>query len=395
MFESLPSFPADPLLSLISAFAADARPGKIDLGVGVYKDPSGDTPVMQAVKLAERWLVDQQRTKTYLGITGSIDFQRNLTKQLVRGDLAASLASKLVTFQAIGGTGALWLGAQLLAKMSGKPRIWISDPAWANHPGIFLASGFTVERYDYLNAVSGGVDFQAITSAAGKMQRGDAFLLQASCHNPSGEDLSIAQIRDLFDILRNRGVIPLIDIAYAGLALGFDADLEIINIALEKFDEVLFAFSCSKNFSLYRERVGLFLAKASSDAGADKVRGALASIARCSYSMPPDHGAAIVSAIVASDELRRLWLSELEQIRQEIVMKRQRLSSASFGNSVLSRLSAQTGFFSLLPLSPADCGRLTSEYGIYLPDSGRINVLGISDANEATFMRSLGEVLNG
>nr|WP_294518340.1 aromatic amino acid transaminase [uncultured Rhodopila sp.] len=394
MFESLPSFPADPLLSLISAFAADPRPGKIDLGVGVYKDPSGDTPVMQSVKLAERWLVDQQRTKTYLGITGSIDFQTRLTKLLVREDLAASLGGRLVTFQAIGGTGALWLGAQLLAKTSSQPRIWISDPAWANHPGIFIASGFTVERYDYLDA-SGAVDFPAIASAAGMMQRGDAFLLQASCHNPSGEDLSIAQIQDLFDILRNRGVIPLIDIAYAGLALGFDADLEIINIALEKFDEVLFAFSCSKNFSLYRERVGLFLAKASSDAGADKVRGALASIARCSYSMPPDHGAAVVSAIAASDDLRRLWLSELEQIRQEIVTKRQRLSGASFGNSVLSRLSTQTGFFSLLPLSPADCGRLRKEYGIYLPDSGRIAVLGISDENEETFMRSLGEVLNG
>ena len=395
MFASLPSFPADPLLSLISAFAADPRPTKMDLGVGVYRSPSGDTPVMQAVKMAERWLVDQQHTKTYLGITGSIDFQANLTKLLVRSDVAASLGSKLVTFQAIGGTGALWLAAELLARVSSKPRIWISDPAWANHPGIFLASGFTVERYDYLNAASGGVDFEAITSAAGKMQRGDAFLLQASCHNPSGEDLSISQIRDLLDILRNRGVIPLIDVAYAGLALGFDADLEILNIALEKFDEVVFAFSCSKNFSLYRERVGLLLTKASSEAGADKVRGALASIARSSYSMPPDHGAAVVSAIAASDELRPLWLLELEQIRQEIVDKRQRLSSASFGNSALSRLSAQTGFFSLLPLSPADCGRLRNEFGIYLPDSGRINVLGISAENEASFMRSLGEVLNG
>ena len=394
MFESLPSFPADPLLSLISAFAADPRPTKMDLGVGVYKNPSGDTPVMQAVKLAERWLVDQQHTKTYLGITGNIDFQTNLTKLLVRSDIAASLGSKLVTFQAVGGTGALWLAAQLLAKTSSKPRIWISNPAWANHPGIFLASGFTVERYDYYNAASGGVDFQAIASAAGMMQRGDAFLLQGCCHNPTGEDLSIPQIRDLFDILRNRGVIPLIDIAYAGLALGFDADLEILNIALETFDEVLFAFSCSKNFSLYRERVGLLLVKTSSEVGADRVQGALASTTRCSYSMPPDHGAAVVSAITASDELRPLWLLELEQIRQEIVTKRQRLSSAPFGNSVLSRLSAQSGFFSLLPLSPAACRRLTSEYGIYLPDSGRISVLGISDENEESFIRSLGEVLN-
>jgi aromatic-amino-acid transaminase len=395
MFESLPSFPADPLLSLISAFAADRRPGKMDLGVGVYKNASGETPVMRVVKLAERWLVDQQHTKTYLGITGSIDFQANLTKLLVRGDIAASLGSQLVTFQTIGGTGALWLGAQLLAKTSSQPRIWISDPAWANHPGIFLASGFTVERYDYLDAASGGVDFAAIVAATGLMQRGDVFLLQASCHNPSGEDLSIAQIRDLFDILRDRGVIPLIDLAYAGLALGFDADLEILNIALQRFDEAVFAFSCSKNFSLYRERVGLLVAKASSEAGADRVRGALASIARRSYSMPPDHGAAVVSAIAASDELRPLWLSELEQIRQEIVQKRERLARSPFGNSALSRLSAQTGFFSLLPLSPAACGRLRSEHGIYLPDDGRINVLGVSDDKEEAFMRSLGEVLNG
>jgi aromatic-amino-acid transaminase len=395
MFESLPSFPADPLLSLISAFAADRRPGKMDLGVGVYKNASGETPIMRVVKLAERWLLDQQNTKTYLGITGSIDFQANLTKLLVRDDIAASLGSQLVTFQTIGGTGALWLGAQLLAKTSSQPRIWISDPAWANHPGIFLASGFTVERYDYLDAASGGVDFAAIVAATGLMQRGDAFLLQASCHNPSGEDLSIAQIRDLFDILSDRGVIPLVDLAYAGLALGFDADLEILNIALERFDEVVFAFSCSKNFSLYRERVGLLVAKASSAAGADRVRGALASIARRSYSMPPDHGAAVVSAIAASDELRPLWLSELEQIRQEIVQKRERLARSPFGNSALSRLSAQTGFFSLLPLSPAACGRLRNEHGIYLPDDGRINVLGVSDENEEAFMRSLGEVLNG
>ncbi|MDD2706123.1 MAG: aminotransferase class I/II-fold pyridoxal phosphate-dependent enzyme, partial [Acidocella sp.] len=304
MFDRLPQFTADPILALIGRYAADKRSQKIDLGVGVYKNEAGETPVLKAVTAAEGMILKAQTTKTYLGASGNLNYSNSL-KALVLGEqVMAEAGSRIVPFQAVGGTGALRLAADLLAKAEPRGAVWVGTPTWPNHLAIFQAAGLKIETYVYVAPLQQEVDFAQVLDAAKRAQKGDAFLIHACCHNPTGIDFSHAQVDELLAVLRERGVFPLVDCAYAGFAKGFVEDLYLVRKVMAEFDEALVCFSCSKNFGLYRERVGLVLAKAPVEALVPNLTLGLSSVARANYSMPPDHGAAIVATLLGSTELK-------------------------------------------------------------------------------------------
>jgi len=393
MFDRLPQFTADPILALIGRYAADKRSQKIDLGVGVYKNEAGETPVLKAVKAAEAIILRDEKTKTYLGASGNLDYSKHL-KALVLGEqVLAEAGSRVVAFQAVGGTGALRVAADLLAKVEPRGAVWVGTPTWPNHLAIFQAAGLKIESYVYVAPLQQEVDFAQVLDAAKRAQKGDAFLIHACCHNPTGIDFSHTQVDELLAVLRERGVFPLVDCAYAGFAKGFVEDLYLVRKVMAEFDEALICFSCSKNFGLYRERVGLVMVKAPAEALVPNLTLGLSSVARANYSMPPDHGAAIVAGILGSVELKALWLEELEQIRGEIVRKRERLASYRMNTPVFQNIPAQTGMFSLLPLKTEITVKLREEFGIYMTANARINVLGVADAQEQYLVESVAKAL--
>ena len=393
MFDTLPKYAPDPILALIDRYAADTRPVKIDLGVGVYKTDDGVTPVMRAVKIAEQHLIDGQTTKAYLGSSGNKTYSAALKKLIAGEDLHDRFGPRIVAFQSVGGTGALRLAAELVHAASPGARLWLGQPTWPNHPALFGAAGLAIKTYVYCAPMQQQVDMAQMLAAAGQTQPGDAFLIHACCHNPTGIDLSHDQVHALLDVLQERGATPLVDCAYAGFAEGLEQDLFIVRAVLERFDEAIVCFSCSKNFGIYRERTGAILVKTRSTEQAGSVLLGLSSIARSLYSMPPDHGSAAVAEILGSDELTGLWRGELEEIRLALAEKRRRLSAYQLNNPVLKNLVNQHGMFSLLPIDRADVDKLREDFGIYMTGDARINVLGVSNAMEPYLVESLSKIL--
>ncbi|MCF3641146.1 aspartate/tyrosine/aromatic aminotransferase [Rhizobium sp. TRM95111] len=377
MFDTLSRQPDDPLLALIGLFRADPRPGKVDLGVGVYRDEAGRTPIFRAVKAAEKRLVETQPTKAYVGPEGDALFLERLWA-LTAGEAAGGLASTGV--QTPGGSGALRLAADLMARM-GVRRIWLGLPSWPNHAAIFKAAGVDVATYPFFDVPSQSVLFDRMEEALSGAAPGDAVLLHASCHNPTGAALSSAQWVAVSGLIAGRGLLPLVDIAYQGYGRGLDADAAGLRGLLAKVPEAFVAVSCSKSFGLYRERTGAIFATASSADSALTVRSNLVGLARTSYSMPPDHGAAVVATILGDDALKADWMAELEEMRGRIVSIRERLAKGLARRwQVLTAVAGQEGMFSLLPLEETDVMRLRAEHGIYMPGSGRINIAGLKSA---------------
>ena len=372
LFATLKPQPPDPLLSLIAESRRDPREHKIDLGVGVYRDEHGVTPVLRAVKSAERWLLDHQSTKSYLGPEGDVGFVE-LLKRLVCGDEISS-SNRLVGVQTPGGTGALRLAAELIAACSPGAKIWLGLPAWPNHHPIFTAAGISIEAYHYFDIPSQRLCFDEMIAAIKGARPGDVVLLQGCCHNPTGADFDITQWIVLGKLLAVRGLVPLIDLAYHGLGRGLAPDAVGIRVILEHVSEVLIAYSCDKNFGLYRERTGALFAVAGEPLGADLVFSNILSLARANWSMPPDHGAAVVRLILESEELTADWKRELEEMRKHIMDVRERLSTA---DASFAHLRRQYGMFSVLPIDSAAIARLKIEHGIYMVGSGRINVAGL------------------
>ena len=377
MFDALAPQPDDPLLALIGLYRADARPGKVDLGVGVYRDETGATPIFRAVKEAERRLVDTQPTKAYVGPEGDPVFLEHLW-DLTAGEAGRGRA--VAGLQTPGGSGALRIGGDLLVRL-GVKRIWLGMPTWPNHASIFQAAGLEIATYPFFDIPSQSVLFDRMVEALSGAAPGDAVLLHASCHNPTGANLSTDQWRAVTDLIAARGLMPLVDIAYQGYGRGLNEDAAGLRMLLAAVPEMLVAVSCSKSFGLYRERAGAIYAACGNAAAVPALRSNLAALARVNYSMPPDHGSAIVSTILGDEALKADWMAEIESMRLRITAIRERLAAGlSRRWQVATTIREQEGMFSLLPLEAADVLKLRAEQAIYMPTSGRINIAGLKTA---------------
>ncbi len=382
MIETLPLKAPDPLLKIIKMFREDPRTDKIDLGVGVYKDASGATPVMRAVKDAEALLLAQQKTKTYVGQQGDVDFLR-LIGQLAFGEMARDF----VSIQAVGGTGALRLGADLLRE-SGAKRIVLPQPCWPNHPSIVRAARLEPVDAPFFNIAEQRIDMDALIGAFDQAERGDAVILQACCHNPLGADFSIDQWKALADALNARGLIPFLDLAYQGFGDGIDEDVAGARVLLERVPEAVIAVSGAKSFGIYRERVGALFVK-TAETSRPAVMSNLAAIARANYSMPPDHGAAIVREVLSDAALRASWREELDHIRAHIKRTRAQLAAERVNSLPMHLIALQKGMFSTLPLNGNQINVLRETHGIYMTDAARINVAGLREADIPRFVEAL------
>ena len=385
-FASLVRQPPDALLALIGAYRRDPRPHKLDLGVGVYRDVAGGTPVLRAIKAAEHRLCEVQATKAYLGPEGDVVFFERLIP-IVFG--AASPGPRLCGLQTPGGTGALRLASELLARTRPGTRIHVGTPTWANHLPIFAAAKLQVLAYDYFDVPTQSVRFDKMMAAISAAPRGDAVLLHGCCHNPLGADLDLAQWGAVAVVVAERGLLPLIDLAYQGLGDGLQADAAGPRLVLAAADEALVAYSCDKNFGLYRERTGALFAMSGSAATAGVVQSNLLALARTAWSMPPDHGAALVRMILEDDALTADWRAELGVMQARIVDIRSELASTS---PLLAPLATQKGMFSTLPLSPDQVRVLREDHAIYMAGSGRINVAGLIPDTVAPFAAALAAV---
>jgi aromatic-amino-acid transaminase len=370
----------DKILALMAAFREDPRAAKIDLGVGVYKDAEGRTPVMRAVKAAEARILERQQTKSYTGLGGDPAFGEALSG-LVLGDAAPR--DRLAMVATPGGTGAVRQGLELVRMASPGATLWLPDPTWPNHPAIAGHVGLPVRTYRYYDAETGGVDFDGMAEDLAGVGAGDAVVLHGCCHNPTGADLTADQWRAVGESLSRTGAIAFVDIAYQGFGDGLDADAAGLRHLAETLPEMLIAASCSKNFGVYRERTGLLMALAP---GADRrqvTQGALATLNRLNYSFPPDHGARAVTEVLTDEALRADWAEELEGMRSGMQDIRRKLVDAlreRTGSDRFGFLAGHRGMFSRLPASPDQVEAMRRDHGIYMVGDGRMNIAGLAPA---------------
>ncbi|MGQ0531814.1 MAG: amino acid aminotransferase [Caulobacteraceae bacterium] len=382
MIENLSPKAPDPLLKIIKMFREDPRSDKIDLGVGVYRDASGATPVMHAVKEAEARLLAEQKTKTYVGQQGDVEFLR-LVYDLVFGEASR----ELVSIQAVGGTGALRLGCDLLRE-SGAKRIVLPQPCWPNHPAIVRAARLETVDIPFFNVAEQRIDLDALIAGFDRAERGDAVILQACCHNPLGADFSFEQWQEVAAAVQARGLIPFFDLAYQGFGDGIDEDVAGLRALVARVPEAVIAVSEAKSFGVYRERVGALFVKAP-DKARHAVASNLAAIARANYSMPPDHGASVVRIVLADEALAMSWRDELDGIRAHIKRTRRKLASERVNSIPMHLIADQKGMFSTLPLNDAQVTALRERHGIYMTDAARINVAGLREADIPRFVEAL------
>lgn len=383
VFDRLSRRPPDALLALIGAFRGDPRPHKIDLGVGVYRDLADATPVLRAVKAAERKLVAEQSTKSYLGPEGDVRFFA-LLKPILFGTTVPD--TRITGLQTPGGTGALRLAAELIASARPDARIWIGEPTWPNHAPIFQAARLELVRYQHFDVATQSLTFDAMMSALRKARGGDVILLHGCCHNPTGADFTPNQWALLAALVSERGLFPVVDLAYQGLGAGLEADAAGMRAVVEAADEALVAYSCDKNFGLYRERVGALYAIARNAEQAGVVQSNLLSLTRANWSMPPAHGAAIVSTILDDAALAAEWRAELDEMQARVAGIRAMLAQA---DAALTPLAGQYGLFSTLPLDVEQVRRLREDHAIYMASSGRINVAGLGPSMIPRFVDAL------
>lgn len=395
MFGQVELLPADPILGLIEAFNRDTNPAKIDLGVGVYRDAQGNTPILQAVKEAEALLLTRETTKSYIGSHGDTLFSE-LMLPLVFGNNSSVLANKRASLtQAPGGTGALRLAADFIKRCAPQKKVWISDPTWPNHYSIFNAAGVEYGSYAYVDSNTNRLDFPAMLASLKQIPQGDVVLLHACCHNPTGFDLSAEQWQEVLAVLQERELLPLIDFAYQGFGEGLEEDAFAVRLLAEQLPEVMITASCSKNFGLYRERIGAFIAVAKNTDEMQKVRSQLALVARSNYSNPPAHGSAIVSTVLGSDELNRLWRSEVDEMRGRINSLRKQFVAALQPYGLAEKFACvaeQRGMFSYSGLKPDEVTQLQQEFGIYMVKTGRMNIAGYSDHNLEYLCKAIAQV---
>jgi aromatic-amino-acid transaminase len=379
----LPPVQSDSLIALIGMVNADPRPDKIDVGVGVFRDGAGNTPILSVIKDAEQRLHDTQVTKAYLGSAGDKRFAE-LLRPILLGEHAGD--DRIAGLQTPGGCGALRLGFELLARSNPAARVFIGGPTWPNHPPIVRAVGLTTVDYPFYERGQGAIRFEDMIDALRSGEPGDVALLHGCCHNPTGADLDEGQWRQVRDVVVERGLVPFIDIAYQGFGRGLDEDAYGLRLMLESCDEVVVAQSCDKNFSVYRDRVGSLWIKSGSAETTATAMAHVFQIAREMWSMPPDHGAASVRIVLDDPELHERWLVELAGMRDRINAVRQRIAAA---DPRLAFIGRQFGMFSMLPLSKNQVLKLRTDEAIYMAESGRFNVVGMGDAQIDRFIAAV------
>lgn len=384
MFDQLSSLPPDPILGLMAAYRADSNPNKIDLGVGVYKDETGTTPVMKAVKAAESRLLSTQNSKAYVGPVGLDTFNDSVAELVFGKELTRKLGARRVTFQTPGGCGGLRLAAEFIQRIKPGSRILVSDPTWANHVPLLGDAGLEIETYPYYDRGCHSIRFDEMMAVLANAGPNDLVLLHGCCHNPCGADLTTEQWQAVATLADKNGFIPFIDLAYHGLGDGLDEDAYGLRLLAETVPEMIVVNSCSKNFGLYRERTGGLSIITTSEQSSRAAASQVAAIARGIYSMPPDHGASVVAEILQDDTLRQQWDNELREVRQRINALRSQLVTALKASQVaedFSFIEREKGMFSFLGLSVAQVQTLVTDYSVYLVDSSRINVAGINNSN--------------
>jgi aromatic-amino-acid transaminase len=381
---SLVPQPPDALLGLIALFKADPRPDKIDLGVGIFRDATGATPVMRAVKSAEALLLSNQSSKSYLGAEGDEIYTGLLGALVLGSELAAS--DRITGIQTPGGTGALRLGAELIGRAWPDATVWIGTPTWPNHGPIFSAAGLAIRSHRFYDVASATIDFDGMMSDLAGAKADDILLLHGCCHNPTGAWFAPSQWAQIAELCVRKGLIPFVDLAYQGLDNGLEEDAVLSRAVLERVPNAFLAYSCDKNFGLYRDRVGALWVQWESLAEVPLVRGNLLALARSLWSMPPDHGAAVVRTILQSPELTADWTTELTAMRERINGLRRMLASA---HPRLSPIAAQRGIFAMLPITSADVADLREAHGVYMTDNGRINIAGLTTETIPAFVAGL------
>lgn len=390
-FDAIGRVPGDPILGLMEAYAQDSNPRKFDLGVGVYKDAQGLTPIPEAVKIAEARLVESQDTKTYIGGHGNPLFGKVINELVLGADSALIAEQRAGATQTPGGTGALRLAADFIAQCLPGKGVWLSNPTWPIHETIFAAAGVKISHYPYVGS-DNRLDVDAMLAALNEVPKGDVVLLHACCHNPTGFDLSHNDWQRVLDVVRRRDLLPLIDFAYQGFGDGLEQDAWSTRLFAAELPELLITSSCSKNFGLYRDRTGALIICAKSADKLIDIRSQLAHIARNLWSTPPDHGAAVVATILADPELKRRWADEVEAMRLRIAQLRSGLVEALEPHGLRERfahIGVQRGMFSYTGLSPEQVKNLREHHSVYMVSSGRANVAGI----DATRLDLLAEAI--
>src|SRR5947207_5602553 len=376
--------PSDPILGITEAYAADQNPKKVNLGVGVYYDDAGKVPLLECVRRAESERLKAAPPRNYLPIDGLAAYDRAVQELVFGSEFAAVKEKRIVTVQAIGGTGGLKIGADFLRQLTPQSEVWISDPSWENHRQLFEAAGFTVRNYPYYDPKTHGLDFAGMKNALNALPASAIVVLHACCHNPTGVDLNAEQWSEVLVIVQRRGLVPFLDLAYQGFADGLDADAHAARLFARAMTPVFLSSSFSKSFSLYGERVGAFSLVAASPDEAARVLSQLKRIVRTNYSNPPGHGSQLVAAVLASPALRAQWEQELGAMRDRI--KRMRLDlvsniKARVPNSDFSFILQQRGMFSYSGLTKEQVQRLRKEFSIYAIETGRICVAALNSNN--------------
>ncbi len=395
LFASVEMTPGDPILGLTEAYLADSRPGKVNLGVGIYYDEQGRIPLMRAVHEVEKSLALEAKPRGYLPIDGMPAYN-SATQKLVFGEDSPLLAAgRVATSQTIGGSGALRIGADLLKKVLPKAKIAISNPSWENHRVVFTAAGFDVVEYAYYDAATHGLDFAGMLADLGKLEPGTVVLLHACCHNPTGVDLNAEQWQQVVDLVKDRGLMPFVDMAYQGFDEGIDADAIAVRLfAASGIDAFVVANSYSKSFSLYGERVGALSVIGKDRDEALRVQSLVKRTIRSNYSSPATHGGALVSAVLTSKELKAMWEQELGEMRERIHAMRAGMVEklATAGSPQFGFIQEQAGMFSYSGLSKAQVDRLRDEYAIYAVGTGRICVAALNRVNLDTVVNAVAAV---
>lgn len=396
MFEEIQPAPADAILGLTEAFKKDPRPEKVNLGVGVYQDEQGNTPILGTVKEAEKRILASAKSKTYYSISGTPEYGK-CVRELMAGEGHELVSGgRACTAHTPGGTGALRIGADFLKLFAPDATVWVSSPTWANHKGIFTAAGFQIREYPYYDAASKGLDFEGMKKALRKVPAKDIVLLHACCHNPTGVDLTAEQWKEISGIAREAGWLPFVDFAYQGFGTGLEDDRAAILALASENPEMLVASSFSKNFGLYRDRVGALTVVAATPDRASAAFSHVQTRIRVCYSNPPAHGGLIVQTILGDQALREQWLAELAGMRNRIAALRTHLVEGLKAMNVpgdFSFIQKQHGMFSFSGLNDAQVAFLRDQKAIYMVGGGRINVAGLNDSNMKYVCESIAEAL--